>query len=128
MEQTPDSPPPAPDLPPRTKRPWWCWLLLFLPVGFSLLGNVVSGIAYRSGGGADGTHQLASGIEFGLVAMVMGLVGSVFLSGWEARNYRGRTPPGIVAIGVFICLQFWNLATVFAGCTAAQHAASVLAR
>jgi hypothetical protein len=124
----PESPAALPTSPCRPRRPWWYWLLLFLPPAVAVIPVVFDWAVYRSAGGTDGTRGLASGITFGLAGLTIGLFTAVFLAAWEARHHSGKTPAVLVAIGTFVFLQFLNLGLAFGGCMLGLRAVDSIMR
>ena len=106
----------------KPRRPLWYWILMFLPATVAVVPVVIDWATYRSGGGRDGTHGLASGITFGLAGLVVGLITGVFIAGWEARHRTGNMPAAVVAIGMFVMVQILNLGLTMLGCTVGLRA------
>ncbi len=108
--------------PSRPRRPWWYWLLLFLPATIAVVPVLVDWASYRSRGGADATYGLGSGVTFGLAGMGVGLITAVFIASWEARRCAGKAPAAVVAIGTYLGLQVFNLGLTLVGCNVGLRA------
>ena len=106
--------------PARPRRPWWYWLLLFLPATIAVVPTAVDWMVYSKGGGGDGLRWLSSGLTFSLAGMAAGLITSVFLAGWEVRHRSPKASAALTAVTAFLSLQFLNLGLTFIGCVVAS--------